>query len=148
MSLANGLPVLFILSKNQLLVLLVFAVFFISFSFINCSDLDDFLLLTLWGFCSLLVALVVGLGCLFDVSFVSEIGTYYRNYPLSTTSIAFHRFRVVFSLSFAFRDFLFSSLVSLVTSGLTRSILFSLRVFVFCIVFFPCSRYLILQCCG
>ena len=40
MSLANGLSILFIISKNQLLVLLIFAiVFFVSISFYLCSDI-------------------------------------------------------------------------------------------------------------
>ena len=54
MSLAKGLSILFIFPKNQLLVLLIFAIVsFISFSFI--SDLIfmiSFLLLTLGLFCS------------------------------------------------------------------------------------------------
>ena len=54
MSLANGLSVLFIFSKNQLLVLLIFAIVsFISFSFIsNLIFMISFLLLTLGFFCS------------------------------------------------------------------------------------------------
>ena len=49
MSLANGLSVLFIFSKNQLLVLLIFAVvFFVSISFISALVfMISFLLLTL-----------------------------------------------------------------------------------------------------
>ena len=66
MILANGLSILFIFSKNQLVVLLIFAIIsFISFSFI--SDLIfmiSFLLLTLGGFVFLsLFALGVRLGC-------------------------------------------------------------------------------------
>ena len=54
MSLANGLSILFIFSKNQLLVLLIFAiVFFASISFI-CAliFMISFLLLTLGFVCS------------------------------------------------------------------------------------------------
>ena len=50
LSLANGLSILFIFSKNQLLVLLIFAiVFFVSIYF--CSDLYDFFPSTNFGFC-------------------------------------------------------------------------------------------------
>ena len=64
---------LFIFSKNQLLVLLIFAmVSLVSFSFISALIfMISFLLLT-WGvFYSFLVALGIKLGCLFDVSLVS-----------------------------------------------------------------------------
>ena len=44
MSLANGLPILFILSKNQLLALLIFAmVSFVSFAFISALIFKIFL---------------------------------------------------------------------------------------------------------
>ena len=54
MSLANGLSILFIFSKNQLLVLLIFAiVFFVSISFISAVIfMISFLLLTLGFVCS------------------------------------------------------------------------------------------------
>src|SRR5574338_296922 len=54
MSLANGLSILFILSKNQLLVLLIFAmVSFVSFAFISALIFKiSFLLLTLGFFIS------------------------------------------------------------------------------------------------
>ena len=54
MSLANGLSILFILSKNQLLALLIFAmVSFISFAFISALIFKiSFLLLTLGFFIS------------------------------------------------------------------------------------------------
>ena len=66
-----SLSTLFIFSKNQLLVLFVFVIAsFLSFSFIsNLIFTISFILLILVGFfCSFfLVALVVSLGCLFDV---------------------------------------------------------------------------------
>ena len=54
MSLANGLSILFIFSKNQLLVLLIFAIiFFLSISFISSLIfMISFLLLTLGFVCS------------------------------------------------------------------------------------------------
>ena len=54
MSLANGLSILFILSKNQLLALLIFAmVSFVSFAFISAPIFkSSFLLLTLGFFIS------------------------------------------------------------------------------------------------
>ena len=74
MSLANGLSILFIFSKNQLLVAFIFAIVsFISLSFI--SDLIfmiSLLLLTLGVLCSSFpAALDVELGCLFDDYLVS-----------------------------------------------------------------------------
>ena len=69
MSLANGLSILFILSKNQLLALLIFAmVSFVSFAFISALIFKiSFLLLTLGSsFLPFLVALGVGLGYLFE----------------------------------------------------------------------------------
>jgi len=51
MSLANGLSILFIFSKNQLLVLLIFAIVsFVSFSFISALIFMISLLLLTLGF--------------------------------------------------------------------------------------------------
>ena len=74
MSLANGLSILFILSKNQLLALLIFAmVSFVSFAFISALIfLIYFLLLILEFFIfPFLGALGVELGYLLDFSPVS-----------------------------------------------------------------------------
>ena len=72
MSLANGLSILFIFSKNQLLVLLVFAIVsFVSFSFISALIfIISFLLLTL-GFLISSFSSCFRLGYLFDFSPVS-----------------------------------------------------------------------------
>ena len=74
MSLAKGLSISFIFSKNQLLVLLIFAiVFFVSISFISAVIfMISFLQLTLVLFVLLsLVALGVRLDCLFEIFHVS-----------------------------------------------------------------------------
>ena len=74
MSLAKSLSILFIFSKIQLLVLLIFVIIsFVSYSVISSLIfMISFLLLTLGFFFLLfLVALHVNLGCLFDASFVS-----------------------------------------------------------------------------
>ena len=74
MSLANDLSILFILSKNQLLALLIFAmVSVVSFAFISTLIFKiSFLLLTLeFSFLSFLVVLGVELGYLFDFFLVS-----------------------------------------------------------------------------
>ena len=74
MSLANGLSILFIFSKNQLLALLIFAmVSLVSFAFISALIFKiSFLLLTLGCFTSsFLVGFGVELGYLFDFSPVS-----------------------------------------------------------------------------
>ena len=74
MSLAKGLSILFIFSKNQLLVLLIFViVFFVSISFISALIfMISFLLLTL-GFLSSSFSsfLSVGLDCLFEIFLAS-----------------------------------------------------------------------------
>ena len=75
MSLAKGLSTLFIFSKNQLLVLLIFAiVYFISFLFISAQTfMISFLILILVFVVVVLFPVVLGvkLGCLFDVFLVS-----------------------------------------------------------------------------
>jgi len=74
MSLANGLSVLFILSKNQLLALLIFAmVSFVSFAFISALIFKiSFLLLTLGFFISSFSSCFgVESGYLFDFCLVS-----------------------------------------------------------------------------
>ena len=74
MSLAKGLPILFIFSKNQILVLLIFTIVsFISFLFISAQIFMISFLLLILGFFVLLFPVVSGvkLGCLFDVSLVS-----------------------------------------------------------------------------
>ena len=74
MSLANGLSILFIFSKNQLLALLIFAIVsLVPFAFISALIFKiSFLLLTLGSsFLPSLVALGVELGYLFDFFLVS-----------------------------------------------------------------------------
>ena len=73
MSQANGLSILFILSKNQLLALLIFAMIsFVSFAFISAL-IFNICFLPSWGslFLPFLVALGVELGYLFYFSLVS-----------------------------------------------------------------------------
>ena len=79
MSLANGLSIIFILSKKQLLALLIFGmVSFVSFAVI--SDLFfkiHFILLTLGSsFLPLLVALGVELGYLFEFFLFLDVSLY------------------------------------------------------------------------
>ena len=73
MSTANGLSILLIFSKNQLLLLLIFAIIsFISFSFISVLTLMiSFLLLTLDVFVLFLAALGIRLDYIFDVFLIS-----------------------------------------------------------------------------
>ena len=74
MGLANDLFISFIFLKNQVLVLLIFAIVsFVSFSFIS-TDFYDFFSSTNFGvlhFFFFLVSLGVKLGYLFDFSLVS-----------------------------------------------------------------------------
>ena len=75
MILAKGLSILFIFSKNQLLVLLIFTtvslIFFVCVYF--CSDLYDFFPFVNFEGFVLLFPVVLGVksGCLFDVFLVS-----------------------------------------------------------------------------
>ena len=76
MSLAKGLPILFIFSKNQLLVSLIFTIVsFISFSLISVLIFMICFLLVILVFVVVLLlfpaVLGVKLGCLFDVFLVS-----------------------------------------------------------------------------
>ena len=141
MSLANGLSILFIFSKNQLLVLLIFAaVSFSSFSFISyLIFMISFLLLTRGFFCS---SFSNCFRCKVRL-FIWDFSCFLRqdciaiNIPLRTAFAVSHRFGVVvFSLSFVSRYFLISSLISSMISWLFSSVLCSLHVFVFFKVFF------------
>ena len=70
MSLAKGLSILVIFSKNQLLDLLIFTIV----SFISAQIFISFLLLILWVFFVVVlfpVVLGVKLGCLIDIFLVS-----------------------------------------------------------------------------
>ena len=105
MSLANGLSILFILSKNQLLALLIFAIVsFVSFAFISALIFKISFLLLTWGSSCLpfLVALGVELGYLFYFfSCFLKYAYIAMNFPLNTAFIVSHRFWVVvFSFSF------------------------------------------------
>ena len=105
MSLANGLSILFIFSKNQLLALLIFVmVSFVSFAFISALIFKiSFLLLTLGFFISSFsscfrcgVKLFIWL-----FSYFLRYASIALNLPLSTAFTVSHRFWVVvFSFSF------------------------------------------------
>ena len=104
MSLANGLSLLFIFSKNQLLALLIFAmVSFVSFAFISAQIFKiSFLLLTLGFFISFFsscfrceVRLFIWLFCFLSYACIA------MNFPLSTAFTVSRRFWVVV-LSFSF----------------------------------------------
>ena len=78
MSLVNGLSILFIFSKNELLILLIFNITsFISFSFISAWIFMIFFLLIILIFVVVVVLLLfpvvlgVKLGCLLNVILVS-----------------------------------------------------------------------------
>ena len=73
MSLAKSLSILFIFSKNQLLVSLIFAiVFFISISFIPALPMIYFLLPTLGFVCSSWSSCFsIMLGCLLEIFLTS-----------------------------------------------------------------------------
>ena len=136
MSLANGLSVLFISWKNQLLALLIFAmVSFVSFAFISALIFKmSFLLLTLGFFISSFsscfrcrVRLFIWL-----FSYFLRYACIAMNLPLSTTFTVSHRFWiVVFSFSFISMHILISSVIY----WLFSSMLFSLHMLEFLIVF-------------
>ena len=138
MSLANGLSILFILSKNQLLALLIFAmVSFISFVFISALIFKIyFLLLTLGFFVSSFpscfscrVRFFIWLfSCFLRYACIA------MNLPLSTAFTVSNRFWVVVFL-FISVHILISFLISSVICWLFRSVLFSLHMLEFLIVF-------------
>ena len=134
MSLANGLSIFFILSKNQLLAVLLFAmVSFVSFAFISALIFKiSSLLLTLGFFISSFssvsrcrVRLFIWLfSCFLRYAYIA------MNLPLSTAFTVSHRFRVVvFSFSFVSMNILISFLISSVICSLFSSMLFSLCMF-------------------
>src|SRR5574341_974937 len=125
MSLANGLSILFILLKNQLLALLIFAmVSFVSFAYISALIFKiSFLLLTLGFFTS-------SFSCFFRYACIA------MNFPLSTAFTVSHRFWVVvFSFSFISMHILISFLIYSVICWLFSGVLFSLHMLQFLIVF-------------
>ena len=136
MHLANGLSILFILSKTQLLALLIFAmVSFVSFAFISALIFRrSFLLLTL-GFsnssfsscfrCRVRLFILL-FSCFLRYACIA------MNFPLSTAFIVSHRFWVaVFSFSLVSMHILISFLISSVICWLFRSALFSLHMLEF-----------------
>ena len=141
MSLANGLSILFIFSKNQLLALLIFAmVSLVSFAFISALIFKISFLWKKWGssFLPSLIALGVGLGYLFDfflVSWARPVMLWI--FPLALLlqcpigfgllCFHFHSFLCIFFISF---------LISMIC-WLFRSVLFSLHMFEFLTTFFP-----------
>ena len=127
MSLANSLPILFILSKNQLLALLILAtVSFVSFEFISALIFKIyFLLLTLRFFISSFssclrcrVRLFIWLfSCFLKYASIA------MNLPLSTAFTVSHRlWAVVFSSSFVYMHILISFLISSVICWLFSSV--------------------------
>ena len=122
MSLANGLSILFILSKNQLFALLIFAmVSFVSFAFISalicCFRCRVRLFIWLFS-CFLRYACIA------------------MNFPLSTAFTVSHRFWVVvFSFSFLSVHILIFFFISSVICWLFSSVLFSLHMLEFLMVF-------------
>ena len=131
---------LFILSKNQLLAWLIFAmVFFVSFAFISALIFKiSFLLLTLGFFISSFsscfrcrVRLFIWLfSCFLRYACIA------MNLPLSTAFTVSHRFWVVvFSFLFVYMHILISFLISSVICWLFSSVLFSLHMLAFLIVF-------------
>ena len=148
MTLVNGLPIFFIFSKNQLLALLIFAmVSFVSFSFISALIfMIYFLLLTLGFFISSFsscfryrVRLFIWIfSCFLRCACIA------MSLHHNTAFTVSHRFWVVL-LSFSFISM--HILISSVICWLFRSMLFSLHMFVFLIVFLSCSWHLFLLHC-
>ena len=140
MSLANGLSILFILSKNQLLALLIFAmVSFVSFAFIFALIVKISLLLLTLGF--FISSFCSCFRCRVRL-FIWRFSCFLRyaciamNFPLSTAFTVSHRFWVV---GFHFHLFLcifwFLFLFVSVVFWLFSSVLFSLHMLGFLIFF-------------
>ena len=139
MSLANGLSILFILSKNQLFGFVNFCyVSFVSFAFISAPIFKiSFLLLTLGFFISSFsncfrcrVRLFIWLfSCFLKYACIA------MNFPLSAAFTVSHKFRVaVFSFSLVSMHILIF-LISSVICWLFSSVLFSLHMLGYLIVF-------------
>ena len=128
MCLANGLSILFIFLKNQLLALLIFVmVSFVSFSLISALIfMIYFLLITL-------------------VFFISSFSSCFRC-RVSLFIWLFSCF-LRFSFSFISMHILISFFISSVICWLFRSVLFSLHMFIFLIFCFSWSWHLILLHC-
>ena len=140
MSLDNGLSILFILSKNQLLALLIFAmVSFVSFAFISALIFKIyFLLLTLGFFISSFSSCFRCRVRLFIWHFYCFLryACIAMNFPLSTAFIVSRRFWVVvFSFSLVSMHTLISFLIYSVMCWLFSSVLFSLHMLEFLIGF-------------
>ena len=145
MCLANGLSVLFILSKSQLLALLIFAmVSFVSFAFIyaliflnnffNWRLIKIFSFYYPWGssFLPFLVALGIELSYLFDFFLVSwGMPVLLWTFPLALFDSVPQVLACVFSFSFVSMHILISSVIC----WLFSSVLFSLHMFELLIVF-------------
>ena len=117
MSLANGLSILFVLSKNQLLALLIFAmVSFVSFAFISALTFKIYFLLLTLGFFISSFSSCFKYGVRFFIWLFSCFLRYAciaMNLPLSTAFTVSHRsWVVVFSFSFVSRHILISFLIS------------------------------------
>ena len=151
-SLASGLPIVWILSKNQLLVLLMCStVLLVSNSLIAALILIN-------------CFLVRGLG-LFFCSSSSFLRWEYKNYildfciflseawmamylPLNTTFAVSHRFWThVFSFSLVSKNCLNWFLISWFTQSFLSGMVLSCQVFGF-LQIFPCEWVPISECCG
>ena len=140
MSLANGLSILCILSKNQLLALLIFAmVSFLSFAFISALIFKIyFFQLTLGFFISSFSTCFRCRVWLFIwlFSYFLSYACIAMSFPLSTAFTVSHRiWVVVFLFSFISMHTLISFLISSVICWLFSSVLFSLHMLEFLIVF-------------
>ena len=139
-SLTKGLSILFIFSNNQFLALLIFdMVSFFSFAFISALIFKiSFLQLTLGFFISSFSSCFRGRVRLFIWLFSCFLryACIAMNFSLSTSFIVSHRFWVVvFSFSFVSMHNLISFLISSVICWLFSSVLFSLHMLGFLIVF-------------
>ena len=138
MSLANGLSVLFILSKNQLVALLIFAiVYFVSFAFISALIFKiSYLLLILGFFISSFSSRFRCRVRLFDFFLVSwGVPVLLWTFPLGLLLPCPTGFGL---LCFHFHSFickLISFFISSVICWLFSSVLFSLHMLEFLIVF-------------
>ena len=146
MSLANGLSILYILSKNQLLALLIFAmVSFVSFAFISALIFKIYFLLLILGF--FISSFSSCFRCrvrLFICSCFLRYACIAMNFPVGTSFTVSHTFWVVvFSFSFVSMHILIYSVIC----WLFSSVLFSLHMLEFLIVF-PCNWHLMLPHCG
>ena len=124
MGLAKDLSILFIFSKNQLSIPLIFAIIFsVSISFVSALIfVIYFFPLTLGFVCFSLIALGVRLCCLFGIFLLLEVRLMAINFLIRTAFTASHRFWTIMLLLAFISRYVFNVLLDLFSDSLVTYI--------------------------